>query len=59
MLSENNSREFWRLVNAFKTNRSCMSNEISASEWLQHFQNLNKMNFSASKLSDETKIVND
>jgi hypothetical protein len=59
LLSDNNPKEFWKLVNDTKTRKSDTSNEISSSEWFDYFKNLNKINFNTEKSSTEAQIVKD
>jgi hypothetical protein len=57
LLSENNPKDFWKLVNSIKAQKSRTSHEILPSEWFDYFKNLNKINTNTEIASSEALIV--
>ena len=59
LLSENNPKDFWKLVNSIKTQKPRTSHEILPSEWFDYFKNLNKININTEVASSEAQIIKD
>ena len=53
LLSENNPKDFWKLVNSIKAQKPRTSHEILPSEWFDYFKNLNKININTEVASSE------
>ena len=58
-LEECNPKEFWKLVNSIKSQRSNNSNEISSNEWFKYFSTLNNIKFPSKNSEIESQIVKD
>ena len=42
--AENNPKEFWKLVNSIKAQKTGTACEIPPSKWFEYFKNLNRIN---------------
>ena len=59
LMSENNPKDFWKLVNSIKERKSCIPCKISPSEWFEYFKNLDKVDSNNETTSSEAQIVKD
>ena len=57
--AENNPREFWKLVNSIKAQKTGTPCEISPSKWFEYFKNLNRINLDNKRTSNEAQLVKD